>query len=95
MARRFRLHLIALACVTAWGIFSLAYVGVEDGSGGLSALGWASFGFLLPGRCLIDGVWGAHTNSDAPLMAAVGWVLFSACGVGLAQVIASVRRAAQ
>jgi len=71
MARRFRLHLIALACVTAWGIFSLAYVGVEDGSSGLSVMGWVSFGFFLPGRCLMDGISGAHTNADVPLMAAV------------------------
>lgn len=87
--------MIVLARVTAWGIFSLAHVGVEDGSSGLSVLGWVSFGFFMPGRCLMDGISGAHTNADVPPMAAVSWVLFSACGVGLAQAIASVHHAAQ
>lgn len=92
---RSKLRLIALACVTAWCIFALAYVGREDGSSGLSVLGWLQAIFFFPGLCLMQAVAGAHSNADIPRMAAVGWVLFALCGMGIAEVIASVCRGAQ
>ena len=38
--KRYRKYLIGVGLVALWGIFSYAYLGVEDGSSGLRPLGW-------------------------------------------------------
>ena len=72
--KQFRAYMIVFGIVVLWAVFSYAYLGVEDGSSGLSPLGWISAVFLIPGGLLLYATKGSHSNSDLPTMA-----LFSIC----------------
>jgi hypothetical protein len=76
--KRYRKYLIALGFVIVWAVFSYAYLGVEDGSSGLSPLGWAHAVFFLPGGLLLQAVKGSHGNADLPLMAAFSFCVYAA-----------------
>ncbi len=78
-----RRYVIVLVVVTAWAVFSYMYLGVEDGSSGLSPLGWLHATFFIPGGCLMQVVKGSHGNADLPLMAAVSWVSYALLSVGI------------
>lgn len=64
-----RLYWIALGIIGLWGVFSYAYLGVEDGSSGLSPLGWIHSVFFLPGLFLFHTLKGTYSNADLPLAA--------------------------
>ena len=66
-------------------MFSWAYLGVEDGSSGLSPLGWLAAAFFVPGGLLFQVVKGSHGNADLPLMAE-----FSFCAYGVVAVLAVI-----
>ena len=85
--KRFRLHFIALGVVAAWAIFSYAYLGVEDGSSGLSPLGYVGGVFFLPGLYLVK----THTNANLPIMAVISWAIFSLVAVFIAQIICMIK----
>jgi hypothetical protein len=70
-----------------WGVFSYAYLGVEDGSSGLSLLGWIHGVFFIPGGILMQALRGSHSNADLPLMAGIGWLTYSLLALGIAQVV--------
>jgi hypothetical protein len=75
--KRHRKYLIALGVVALWAVFSYAYLGVEDGSSGLSPLGWLAAVFFVPGGLLFQVVKGSHANADLPLMAVFGFCLYA------------------
>jgi len=75
--KRFRKYMIALGLVALWAVFSYAYLGVEDGSSGLSPLGWIHAVFFLPGGLLLQAVKGSHGNADLPLMAAFSFCVYA------------------
>ena len=66
--------MIGLCVVALWAVFSYAYLGVEDGSSGLSPLGWVHAVFFIPGGLLLHAMKGTHSNTDLPMMA-----VFSLC----------------
>ncbi len=76
MMTRFKYHLIAVAAVTAWAAFSYLYLGVEDGSSGLSVLGWVHGVFFIPGGLLVVAVKGAISNYALPFMAVMSWLFY-------------------
>ena len=83
-------HAIAVGVVSSWGAFAWLYLGSEDGSSGLSVLGWLQAGFLAPGAILCQVLKGMHGNSDLPLIAAASWVTYGLVGaavVGGAQAV--------
>jgi len=84
--KNFRAHLIAIGIVTAWAIFACTWLNVEDGSSGLSVFGIISAAFFIPGGILMQITRGSHSNSDIPLMALTGWVVFTLFAFGIAQV---------
>ncbi|MCA9078392.1 MAG: hypothetical protein KDA93_25420 [Planctomycetaceae bacterium] len=90
---RYRAHLICLAIVALWGMFAIAWMGVEDGSSGSSPATWIQIGFLLPGIILMklfnDG---SHTNSDIPMIFVTSWVICSLISVAVTQVVKGIRR---
>lgn len=90
--KRYRIHLTALWIVTVWAVLSYAYLGVEDGSSGLSLFGWISGVFFRPGAFLMQMLKGSHSNADLPLMAATGWLTFSLAALAIAQLACLVRR---
>ena len=75
-----------------WGVFSYAYLGVEDGSSGLSPLGWIHSVFFIPGGRLLQQLKGGHSNADLPLMAGTGWLTYSLLALGIAQVACLIRK---
>lgn len=86
--RPYRLHWIALLLVTAWAVFSVAYLGAEDGSSGMSPLGYVHFLFFLPGMLLMEELRGSQSNADVPLMAAISWLVFTLIAWALAHMVA-------
>ena len=72
-----RQFLVPIAIVGIWGTFSATYLGVEDGSSGLSLLGWVHVGFFLPGLGAMDLLEGSHSNDDIPLMIAISFVVWT------------------
>lgn len=76
---KYRPYFIAVGFTSVWAIFSLAYLGVEDGSSGLSLIGLVHAVIFLPGLLLMRMLKGSHANADIPLMALVGWMVFSMC----------------
>lgn len=76
--KRYRKYLIAVGLVALWAVFSWAYLGVEDGSSGLSPLGWIHAVFFLPGGLLLQAVKGSHGNRDLPLMAVFSFCVYAA-----------------
>jgi hypothetical protein len=93
--QRYRIHLVALGIVAVWAVFSYAYLGMEDGSSGLSPLGWISAVFFIPGGSLMQSLKGSHSNADLPLMAGAGWLLFSMLALAIAQGVSLIRKPAQ
>ena len=89
---RYRIHLIALGVVAVWGVFSYAYLGSEDGSSGLSLLGWIHVVFFVPGGILMQILKGSHSNADLPIMAGTGWLTYSLLALGIAQVVCVIRK---
>ena len=81
--KRYTLHLIAVGLVTAWALLATTYDG-GDRRSGLSLLGWLQLLFILPGFSV---------TSSWVLVVAIGWLTFTACGVGLAHLIVSVASA--
>jgi hypothetical protein len=84
--KKFKAHLIAVGIVTAWAIFACAWLNMEDGSSGLSVFGKISAVFFIPGAFLMQLFRGSHSNSDIPLMAITGWVIFTLIALGIAQI---------
>ncbi len=78
-----RKYMIAFGFVGLWAVFSYAYLGVEDGSSGLSPLGWIHAAFFVPGLFLFRATKGAYSNADLPLIAA-----FSLCVYAVIVVLA-------
>jgi hypothetical protein len=90
--KRYRIHLIGLGIVTVWTVFSYAYLGVEDGSSGLSLFGWIQAAFFIPGAVVMQKLKGSHSNADLPLMAATGWLTFSLAALAIAQLARLVHK---
>jgi len=90
--KRYRPHLIALGFVAMWGVFSYAYLGVEDGSSGLSLLGWIHGVFFIPGGILMQTLRGSHSNADLPLMCGIGWATYSPLALGVVQAACVIRK---
>ena len=84
--------MIALGVVTAWAVFAYAYLGVEDGSSGLSPLGWVQGVIFLPGGLLMQALKGSHRNSDLPVMTAVGWLAYSFLAVAIVWMVQAMRQ---
>jgi len=93
--KRFRLRIVALGVVTAWAVFAWAYLGVEDGSSGMSPLGWLHVVFFLPGGFLFQAVKGSHSNSDLPIMALASWIAYSLVALGIAVGVKVIRKRKQ
>ena len=91
--KRCRKYLIALGVVALWAVFSYAYLGVEDGSSGLSPLGWLAGVFFVPGGLLFQAVKGSHGNADLPLMAAFGFCVYAVVVVLAVRSVAFLERA--
>lgn len=79
--KRYRKYLITVGLVALWAVFSYAHLGVEDGSSGLSPLGWLAAVFFVPGGLLFQAVKGSHANADLPLMAAFGFCVYAVVAV--------------
>lgn len=93
--KKYWLHACLAGIATAWGLFSYAYLGVEDGSSGLSPLGWIQTGFFLPGGFLVTRLHGgSYTNADLPIMAFLSWLIFLVIAVGLAHSLRLLRKRA-
>lgn len=88
--KKFKAHLIAIAIVTIWALFAFAWLNVEDGSSGLSILGKISTAFFIPGGILMQITRGSHSNSDIPLMAFIGWFIFTLIAFGIAQILTKI-----
>ncbi|MEN6336563.1 MAG: hypothetical protein ABFE01_20095 [Phycisphaerales bacterium] len=99
--RRYRKYLIALALVAVWGVFSCAYLGVEDGSSGLSPFGWLAGAFFVPGGLLLEAVKEMSRKSghvllmdgDLLLAAALSFCIYAVVVVLAVKSVASLRRA--
>lgn len=89
-----RAHGFALACCTAWAVFGWAYLGVEDGSSGLSPLGWLHALFFLPALGVAQGIWGSHSNADLLWMGLVAWLFWSLSVLAVVQMVGTRRRMA-
>jgi hypothetical protein len=91
--KRHRKYLIALGLVALWAVFSYAYLGVEDGSSGLSPLGWTAGVFFLPGGLVLQAVKGSHSNGDLPVMAVFSFCVYAGVVVLGANGVEFLRRA--
>jgi len=80
---KYKMQLVAFATVTLWGLFSYAYLGVEDGSSGLSFPGWMHVGFHIPGLFLVTQCKGTYTNADLPVIAMISWLIYVTLAVGI------------
>jgi len=80
---KYKIHLAAVATITLWGLFSYAYIGVEDGSSGLSLLGWVHVLFHIPGLFLVTQCKGTYTNADLPVVAMISWLIYVTLAVGI------------
>ena len=92
MMKQYRAYLIAVAAVTAWAVFAYAYLGVEDGSSGLSPAGWLTAAFFLPGVLAWQALKGSHSNADLPLMAGTCWLAYTLLALAIVQAIALMKR---
>jgi hypothetical protein len=68
---------MALTVVAFWGLFAALYLGVEDGSSGLSLIGLLHVFFFLPGLVVMDLIKGNHSNADLPWMWLIGAAAYS------------------
>jgi len=90
--KKLKAHFIAFGIVTVWAVLSYAYIGVEDGSSGLSPLGWLNAVFFVPGGLLMQKLKGTHSNADLPVMAVVSWITFSLVAIGVAQLVRMMKK---
>ncbi|MBP8303614.1 MAG: hypothetical protein KBE04_05755 [Phycisphaerae bacterium] len=74
---------IAVGVVSLWCVLACAYLGVEDGSSGLSPLGWAAGLFFVPGGIALQVFKGSHSNADLPLMAGISWIAYGILAIGV------------
>ncbi|MHC4375191.1 MAG: hypothetical protein ACYS26_01200 [Planctomycetota bacterium] len=74
------LRVAALVAASLWALFALLYLGVEDGSSGLSLLGNLTLAFFMPGLLLMQALEGAHSNADMPFMAFMSWLVYAIAG---------------
>ena len=74
---KYRTELVAIAAVTAWAVFAYAYLGVEDGSTGLSPIGWLHAIFFIPGRFVFQIFKTTYTNAELPVMAGISWLAYA------------------
>ena len=87
---KLRKYFIAVFVITAWGLFSFAYLGREDGSSGLSILGLIHAFFFIPGGFLFHIFRDSHSNRDIPAMATLSWLIYTTvvlAGIKLAHII--------
>lgn len=84
------MYIIALVTVTIWGVFSFAYTGVEDGSSGLSVLGWISYAFFMPGVILVYQLKGRFSNAEIPLAALTSWMIYSLLAIIVVHAVYSI-----
>ncbi len=84
--KKFKTHIIAIVIVTIWAVFAYAYLGVEDGSSGLSILGKISAVFFIPGGLLIQKIGGNFSNNEIPFAAITSWFIFSLIALAIAQI---------
>lgn len=84
-------YFIVLGIVTAWAIFAWAYLGVEDGSSGLSALGWLGAVFFIPSVFLMQLLKDDPSNVDILLMAIASWILYSLLAIGITRAIRMIK----
>ena len=102
---RYRKYLIALALVAVWAVFSFSYpyLGIEDGSSGLSPLGWLAGVFIVPGAWLLEAVkemsrkngYVLLMDGDLLLAVAFSFCIYAAVVVLAIKSTASLRRALQ
>jgi hypothetical protein len=84
--------MIAFGFVVLWSVFSYAYLGVEDGSSGLSPLGWISAVFFVPGGLLLYATKGAHSNTGLPTMAVFSFCAYVVVLLFVIKGVARLRR---
>jgi ABC-type multidrug transport system permease subunit len=84
--KKFKAHLIAIGIVTVWAIFACAWLNVEDGSSGLSAMGKVSAVFFLPGGLLMQSIRGSFSNAEIPFAAIISWLIFTLIALVIAQI---------
>ena len=84
--KKFKAHIIAIAIVTLWAVLAYSYLGVEDGSSGLSVLGKVSAVFFLPGGFLMQKIGGSLSKAEIPLAAMLSWFIFTLIALGIAQI---------
>ena len=75
-SKSLRNYLIAIGIITLWAVFSYAYLGAEDGSSGLSVLGWIHALFFFPGGFIFHIINVSHSNSDLPIIAVMSWLVY-------------------
>ncbi len=75
--KRFRPYIIAVGIVAVWAAFAYRYLGVEDGSSGLSPLGWICGVFFIPGGLLLSAITGTRSNADLPAMSAFSFCMYA------------------
>ena len=90
-----RPHIVVLLVVLVWALSSVAYLGREDGSAGLTLIGWAHAVFFLPGISVLKLAGGPVGNGDLPLAACLSWVLYSGVAAGFVQLVVVIRRASR
>ena len=73
-------YYLASAAVLVWAAFSYAYLGVEDGSSGLTPLGTVSIVYFLPGAGICRSM-GFTTNAAIPRMFIVSLLLWLSIGL--------------
>jgi hypothetical protein len=79
--RRYRPEILLIGAITIWALWSWTYLGVEDGSSGLSPLGWLHVLFFVPGLYFLELTKGSHSNADLAFMAVLSWATWCAAGL--------------
>ena len=88
----FKAYLVAIAAVTIWGIFSCIYLGLEDGSSGLSPFGWLRAIFFIPGSYLFMMIRGSHSNANLPVAAGIGWLAYTLLAAAITHAFIRIRK---
>ncbi len=84
--KKYIVYVIALGIVTIWAIFACIYIGVEDGSSGLSIFGKLCGIFFIPGGIILTHG-GSFSNADIPFAAIISWFIFALIIVGIVQIV--------
>ncbi len=67
-------YAIGYIVITLYSFLSFGYLGVEDGSSGLSPVAWLLYGYFLPGAFLLKGQ--AMSNARIPLLVMFSWTIY-------------------